>query len=119
MDGRARNRFITFATRSLLAILTACSLPAVSATAGTITAASCSAQDVQAAVNAAADGAVVSVPAGQCTWTVSVSLIAGRNIAVQGAGVGATLITLDGGVTVAYLRLGTTASRVTGIEWHL
>lgn len=52
-----------------VAALTACSLPAVArARAAVVTAASCSQQDVQSAVDQAGDGDTVLVPAGGATW---------------------------------------------------
>ena len=40
----------------------------------TVTAASCSDSDVQAAINAAQDADTVAVPKGTCTWTATVSV---------------------------------------------
>lgn len=58
---------------------------------GTITAASCSQADVQAAITSAPDGSTVMVPAGNCTWTSLT--ISGQAISLIGAGVGSTNIT--------------------------
>jgi len=113
---RARDRLSSLTP--LLAFLLTWILSTAPSTAGTITAASCSAADVQAAINSALDRDQVLVPAGQCTWASSVSLVAGRSILLQGAGVDSTIITLSGGLN-DYLRLGTTASRVTRIQWRL
>jgi hypothetical protein len=68
------------------------------AQAATITASSCSLAAVQTAVNAAADGDRVVVPAGTCTWTSAVS-ISNKTIILEGAGSGAggTKIVHDGG----------------------
>jgi hypothetical protein len=52
----------------------------------------CSQANVQAAVNAAADGATVAIPAGNCTWSSPVTW-ANKNIALIGAGIGVTNIT--------------------------
>ena len=52
-----------------------------------VTAASCNASDVQAAINAATEGQTVAVPAGTCTWTSGVT-ISGKGITVTGAGSG-------------------------------
>jgi hypothetical protein len=52
----------------------------------------CSQANVQAAINAAADGATVSIPAGNCTWSTPVSW-ANKNISLIGAGIGVTNIT--------------------------
>src|SRR5262245_5114610 len=60
--------------------------------AATITAASCSAADVQTAVNSAGDGDTVMVPPGSCTWSTRVS-ITNKSISLIGAGIGSTSIT--------------------------
>ena len=59
----------------------------------TVTAGSCSLSDVQAAVNAPTTdrGDTISVPAGSCTWTSSLSIT--KSITLQGAGIGSTTIT--------------------------
>ena len=59
--------------------------------AQTVTAASCNANDVQTALNAATNGNTVIIPAGTCTWTVPVS-VSGKGLTVQGAGQGVTTI---------------------------
>ena len=64
--------------------------------ATTITAASCSRQDVQTAVNAANEngGDTVAIPAGSCTWTSSVSIT--KPLTLQGAGQTSTVISASG-----------------------
>ncbi|BCS36067.1 hypothetical protein TBR22_A53040 [Luteitalea sp. TBR-22] len=64
---------------------------ASTASAATRTAASCAMSDVQAAVNAAADGDEVRLPQGTCTWSGYVSTGVKR-IALVGAGKAATVI---------------------------
>lgn len=59
--------------------------------AATIDAASCSQGDVQAAVDAAVDGDVVAVPAGECRWSGPV-FTQGKGITIQGAGIDRTTI---------------------------
>ena len=71
---------------------------AATADAATIEAASCSQQDVQAAVDAASDGDTVLVPAGTATWTSPAGnapsvRISKKAITVQGAGMDKTVIT--------------------------
>jgi hypothetical protein len=66
-------------------------LLAVSSHAATITATSCSQANVQSAINSAAAGDTVSVPAGNCTWTSQV--VVTKGILLQGAGAGSTVIT--------------------------
>jgi hypothetical protein len=56
---------------------------------------SCSASDVQTALNAAGAGDVIAIPAGTCTWTTAVSWTAPANVTLRGAGIGATVI-IDG-----------------------
>jgi len=55
--------------------------------ANTIKASTCSTSDVQTAINAAAGGDTVTIPAGTCTWTSGVT-ISGKGISVQGSGSG-------------------------------
>jgi hypothetical protein len=75
--------------------------------AQTVTANSCSRTDVQAAVNNATRGATVTVPAGSCTWSSTLSLTQG--ITLTGAGVGSTVITSSGGVTLITVTPDSTA----------
>lgn len=89
--------------RTIVLIWAACGgLMAVRAAARTITAASCSPQDVQAAIDAASDGDTVAVPPGTATWRTSrqnrpavVISRRGREkqITLKGAGMGKTIIT--------------------------
>jgi len=58
-----------------------------------ITAVSCSETDVQNAINVAADGDTVKIPAGTCTWTSSLSINIG--ISIIGAGSDSTIILDD------------------------
>ena len=59
----------------------------VGARAATYTAASCNAIDVQKAINSAAQGDAVIIPAGTCTWTSGIA-ISGKGITVSGQGSG-------------------------------
>ena len=54
-------------------LLSLSGLAAGTAQGATISASSCSLQDVQAAVNAAADGDIVSIPNGSCSWSGGMS----------------------------------------------
>jgi hypothetical protein len=58
--------------------------------ADTHTAASCSRNDVQAAINASVHGDTVQIPAGVCTWTTMLQVTVG--ITLRGAGEGVTTI---------------------------
>jgi hypothetical protein len=62
--------------------------------AATITAPSCHAADVQAALNQAQAGDTVRIPAGTCRWTTGVTWSAPANVTLLGAG---DLSTLGGG----------------------
>jgi len=59
--------------------------------AATIAANSCSGSDVQRAIDSAADGDVVAVPGGSCTWTTPV-VVNLKAITLQGSGIGQTII---------------------------
>lgn len=61
-----------------------------------IDAADCSHQEVQAAVDLAADGDRINVPAGNCAWNEPLS-ITDKSLVVKGAGVGMTNIVDDTG----------------------
>ena len=61
--------------------------PLLGAHAQTVTAASCSAADVQKALNAvAADGTTVNIPAGNCSWTTTVTYNQVFSTTILGAG---------------------------------
>ena len=62
----------------------------------TINAVSCSAADVQSAIDTASIGDTVSIPAGECVWGDNGSYISvDKAITLQGAGQGETIITLS------------------------
>jgi hypothetical protein len=81
--------------------------------AADINAASCSQADVQAAINAAVILDTVIVPAGDCTWTSTVSIPPGKKITLRGAGAGVTKIS----GAVRFLDLTFSGSRVTGFRF--
>ena len=85
-----RQRPIQLAPLALLALLP---LLAKTSTAATINASSCSQSNVSAAISSAANGDVVQVPAGTCSWS---GLSIAKPIHLKGAGVGKTNITLSG-----------------------
>ena len=91
------------------------SLLGAAALANTVTAASCSQSDVQAAINSASSGDTVSVPGGSCTWSSTVSISSSHQITLSGGGT--TTITWGGG----YLSIvaGTSNNtRVTGFTFN-
>lgn len=94
------------------------SCTAVTASAATVAAPDCSAAAVQAAIDAAAPGDVVTVPAGSCSWAGTVvALPSDKKLTLQGAGVDATKITaLDVAVRIGDVGTGG-ASRVTGFTF--
>jgi len=83
------------------------------ASAATITANSCSAADVQAAIDAAANGDTIQVPVGTCSGNVTVPNTKG--ITLKGSIGGTTTLTSPGAVKVNASTAGTT--RVTGFTF--
>ncbi|MBN2459906.1 hypothetical protein JXB28_06500, partial [Candidatus Woesearchaeota archaeon] len=67
------------------------SMPAI-VSAATINAASCSSADVQAAVNSAVDGDIISIPTGACTWSNNVTIPNTKGLTLSGQGPGNTVI---------------------------
>jgi hypothetical protein len=67
---------------------------AIDLAAATITAASCNLGHVQTALNQAAAGDTVNIPAGTCLWTSSLTWTAPANVTIRGAG---NLTALGGG----------------------
>ncbi len=81
------NRF----AKSISCVLFLSTLFAVGSKAQTINAASCSAADVQAALNSVTtSGTTVKVPAGNCTWASGVKLTTSLSVTVMGASTVAT-----------------------------
>jgi hypothetical protein len=71
----------------LFAVLLSILMFGKTAQAQTINAATCNSSDVQAALNkVAADGATVNIPAGNCTWTTTVSYNQVFSTTILGAG---------------------------------
>jgi hypothetical protein len=82
-------------TLSLLSLALTCALLTPGTLwAATITAASCSRADVGIAVDRAANGDIVLVPAGSCTWPENLT-ITNKYLTLQGAGIDQTII-IDG-----------------------
>ena len=80
------------------------------AKANTISAASCNANDVQSAINAAAEGETVLIPSGACTWTSGVT-ISGKGIILQGSGSG-RVIAIDNGSTSLTIGTGSKSTTI-------
>jgi hypothetical protein len=66
--------------------------------AATYTAATCGSSDVQAAINAAANGDTVTIPSGSCTWASGISTT--KQITLQGATTPTRNATATDGVTI-------------------
>jgi hypothetical protein len=79
------------------ALVLTCSFFSQIATSATIAASSCQQSDVQSAISSASNGDVVSVPAGNCSWS---SMSISDGIHLQGAGSGATNISVSGSITL-------------------
>ena len=72
-----------------------------------INAATCSAANVQTAINTATEGQTVTIPAGTCAWTSGVT-ISGKGITVQGAGSGRIIA-----ISASTLTIGTGSKTLT------
>lgn len=79
-----------------------------------INAASCTATDVQTAINTAITGDRVLLPTCIENWTSGVT-VSGKNITLLGNGVANTVITTSGAASY-WLNIGTTATRVTALH---
>jgi hypothetical protein len=77
------------------------------AEAATVAAASCSDAHVQAAVDRAGADDIVTIPAGDCTWTAGVKV--DKAIALRGAGVGRTVLR-NGTDTMLHVTLATSGT---------
>lgn len=85
--------------------------------AATITAASCSATNIQTAINAASDGDTVTVPSGNCSWTTSVTMPNTKGLILQGAGAGRTNITMGGNQLILQTSAARRPVRITGFSF--
>jgi hypothetical protein len=93
-----------------------------------VAALSCNQTDVQNALKQAANGDIVTIPAGTCTWTTPLYWTAPANTTVQGAGIGSTIIiddvnrsATDEGVLIIQIAAGNRATDVfqlTGITFR-
>ena len=81
------------------------------ARANTITAADCNTSSVQSAINSAARGDTVIIPAGTCTWTSGVS-ISGKGITLQGSGSGRVI---GVSITTSSVTIGTGTKTFSGV----
>jgi hypothetical protein len=84
--------------------------------AATRAAASCSYADVSAAITAASVGDTVSVPAGSCTWSSTLSF--NKGISLIGAGNTATIITNNVGTLIEIRNTQNDFVRVSGFRFN-
>ncbi|MBN1672986.1 MAG: hypothetical protein JXR37_18215 [Kiritimatiellae bacterium] len=101
-------------TVAMLSLLAWCLGTPSGGHAAVVDAASCSREDVAAAIAAAETGDVVAVPAGSGTWDKALGVPDGKKITLQGDGPDATIITYKGGGAGVYL--GRSGSRLTGCK---
>lgn len=87
-------------------------VPVQPAHTATVTVASCSLSAVQTAVNNAASGDTIMVPAGNCSWSSNVD-ISDKLINLIGAGAGATVISSH------QVTLTNSGSRISGFTFNL
>ncbi len=99
---------------AIVIVLWSCLLEAQAAT---INASSCSAANIQTAINAASDGDTVVVPPGNCTWSSSVTIPNTKGVTLQGAGEGNTNITMGGNKLVLQTSSSRKPVRVTGFSF--
>lgn len=77
-----------------------------------ITASSCTAANVNTAINAAAAGDIVQIPAGSCTWSSGITV--NKPITLQGAGRNSTKITWTG--SAAAITIASAGAKVKGFS---
>lgn len=93
------------------------SLLCINALANTVAASSCSASDVQAAINSANSGDTVTVPSGSCTWSTQVTIPNTKGITLKAIGT-VTITNSNNGVTNLVLNSNvTTPSEITGFTF--
>ena len=101
----------------IAALCAACQTASTGAPPDTKTPKSPSSTDIQAAIDAARDGDVVRVPAGNATWTSNVSIPSSKGISLIGAGSGSTNITLGRYNLTLQTREGNSPVRVSGFRF--
>lgn len=106
-----------FKIATLAALLAACMPMNGIAQAATINASSCSRDAVAAAIGSADPADTVVVPSGACTWSSTVTIPDSKSITLQGAGIGATVITFNISGENPAVEMGFSGSRVTGFEF--
>ena len=105
-------RFAAHVAGPIAGVLAFIAVGQSSTSGATIHAAGASAEDVQAAINTAVTGDTVVVQAATVMWESTVNVV-GKDITLQGAGIGESEITSD----VLAIDLSKTRSRVTGFTF--
>jgi hypothetical protein len=85
--------------------------------AAVISAASCSAGDINTAISRASTGDTVSVPPGNCTWTANITIPDSKKLQILGAGIDVTTVKNTGGTSYKMSLCGS-GSRITGFTFH-
>jgi hypothetical protein len=106
----------TRATLGVVLLFGLCLGGPVRLSATTRYASTCSQTDVTAAISSAVAGDTVSVPAGSCNWSSTVTV--SKNIVLQGAGIDVTTITFAGLALTFPGDATTNNSRVTGFTFN-
>lgn len=105
-----KHKFLT-----VFVILSVISFLILKANAASIMAPSCSRSDVQGAIDKASTGDTVRVPSGNCIWTGTVEIPNTKKLVLQGAGIGATVLTASS--YDCLIQLNQSGSQVTGFEF--
>jgi hypothetical protein len=115
-----RSRRLSLATGALLVYICAGAFQktghAAAAVSCTTTTANASLATVQSAVNAAASGAVVCVPAGSVTWSGTLTFPPTKDLTVAGAGIGQTVVAC--GSSDCWEMSNSSNQRLTGFEFN-
>lgn len=101
-----------------LSFIAICFLLISNARAATRNSATCSQPDVQSQVNAAIDGDTILIPPGSCTWTTAIKW-SNKNITLQGAGIGSTVITFNADPGIAVTADTKASFRITGMTINI
>jgi len=104
--------------RILFAVATSTVLIPIQTEAGTIPASSCSYTDVASAYDAASAGDTVTIPAGSCTWSSTLTI--SKALTLKGAGSNSTIITSNTSGRLVVIQASTDIPiRVTGLGFNL
>ncbi|MEJ2356057.1 MAG: hypothetical protein P8Y62_09210, partial [candidate division WOR-3 bacterium] len=108
---------ILFVLSVLIIVLQSCKLN--SGSAPVILAASTALSDVQAAVDSAESGGVVSIPRGSSTWDAALQIPDNKKIMLCGSGEDATIISSDTAGPGSLINIGASGSRISNIGFRI